>query len=164
MWECPATGEHRSRLVSPLLKQAYQHARALGTADLAVWVRGLMPDPHALVPPTSVADTFQWVIQPVDGCIFGTVYTDGSTVDGPPYLDGLCKRLSWAFVAVDQGGSITASARGAPAQWIDTVYGAELWALWQAARHAALVPFRRAASWTTLSWAGTGSSHFLILC
>ena len=83
-----------------------------------------MPDPHAVVPPTSVADTFQWVIQPVDGCIFGTVYTDSSMIDGPPYLDGLSRRLGWAFVAVDQGGSITASARGAPALRIDIVYGA----------------------------------------
>ena len=96
-----------------------------------------MPAQQAVAPAARLNDTFQWVIQPADGCVSGTIYTDGSMVDGPPFLDGLCKRLGWAFVAVDQAGSITASAHGAPAAWIGTVYGAELWALWQDSQLAA---------------------------
>ena len=64
----------------------------------------------------------QWVLQPVDACVTGTIYTDGSMVDGSPYLDGLCRRLGWAFAALDQRGTVTASAH----VWVDTVYGAEL--------------------------------------
>ena len=75
-------------------------------------------------------------MRPVDGSIKGRIYTDGSMVDGPPYLDGLCRRLGWYIVALDGEGNITASACGVPAVWIDTVYGAELWAFWQATRLA----------------------------
>ena len=88
------------------------------------------------MPPTQLFETFQWVVRPADGSVNGTVYTDGSMIDGPPYLDGLCKRLGWAFVALDRHGRVTASAHGAPAVWVDTVYGAELWALWMAVQHA----------------------------
>ena len=137
VWDCATIDQHRQRLVSPLLMQAYQRARSAGTADVAVWVRGLMPTEQAVPLAPEHADTFTWVIRPTDGWISGKVYTDGSMIDGPPYLDGLCRRLGWALVALDQAGNITASAYGAPATWIDTVYGAELWALWQAARLAA---------------------------
>ena len=123
--------------MSPLLSRAYMHACTTDTADMAVWVRGLMPADQAVLVAPEHADTFTWVLRPTDGLVGGKVYTDGSMIDGPPYLDGRCRRLGWAFVVLDQQGNIIAAAHGAPARWIDTVYGAELWALWQAARLAA---------------------------
>ena len=113
VWECATTVQHRQRLVSPLLMQAYQRVRASGTADTAVWVSGLVPAQQGVPLAAGHADTFRRVVQPADGWVSGTIYTDGSMVDGPPYLDGLCRRLGWAFVAMDQAGSITASAYGA---------------------------------------------------
>ena len=38
VWDCATTEQHRRRLVSPLLMQAYQRASTAGTADVAVWV------------------------------------------------------------------------------------------------------------------------------
>ena len=115
LWECETSKACRLRLASPLLLQSFQSAFAPGQAEMAVWTRGLMPAPHALVPPTQLFKTFQWVVRPADGNVTGTVYTDGSLIDGPPYLDGLCKRLGWAFMALDRHDRVTASARGAPA-------------------------------------------------
>ena len=136
IWECAVTEQQRQRLVSPLLRLAYQRACDDGTDDLAVWTRGLMPTQQAVRIAEEHCESFRWIVQPADGWISGRIYTDGSMVDGPPCLDGLCRRLGWAIVALDDDGNITASACGAPAMWIDTVYGAELWALWQAARLA----------------------------
>ena len=134
IWECPVTNRQRQQLVSPMLKLAYQRACATGTADLAVWTRGLRPAQQAVRLDDEHCESFRWIVRPVDGWIKGKVFTDGSMIDGPPHLDGLCRRLGWSFVALDNVGNITASACGIPAVWIDTVYGAELWAFWQAAR------------------------------
>ena len=59
VWECATTVQHRQRLVSLLLMQAYQRARASGTADTAVWVRGFMPPQQAVAPAARFTDTFQ---------------------------------------------------------------------------------------------------------
>ena len=97
VWECESTKSFRQRLVSPVLLQAFQHARALGQAEMAVWTRGLMPAPHALVPRAREHETFSWVLRPEEDSATGTIYTDGSMVDGPPYLDGLRRRLGWVL-------------------------------------------------------------------
>lgn len=60
----------------------------------------------------------------------GTIYTDGSLIDGPPNYGGLCSRLGWAFVVMDAVGATIASAYGVPPR------GAELWALQMASMHA----------------------------
>ena len=65
--------------------QAYQRARATGTTDIAVCVRGFMPAQQAVPLAAEHTDTFRWVIRPADGWLSGTIYTDGSMVDGPPY-------------------------------------------------------------------------------
>lgn len=73
--------------------------------------------------------TFSWVVQPADGILEGVVYTDGSLLDNHRSLAGFCKRLGWAFVAMDNQGAILASAHGRVPDWVDTIYGAELWAM-----------------------------------
>ena len=50
------------------------------------------------VPKPSKAATFLWVVWPVDGYVYGTVYTDGSQLNGPTPL---LRRCGWALVARD---------------------------------------------------------------
>ena len=143
VWECAVTERHRQRLVLPLLMRAYQRARTTGTAEVAVWSRGLTRAQQPVRLADEHSDSLRWAVRPVDGWLSGKVYTDGSMIDGPPYFDGLCRRLGWSIVALDQDCNVTASAYCIPAAWIDTVYGAELWAFWQAARLALPgIPFR----------------------
>ena len=78
-------------------------------------------------------ETFHWVVEPEGGMIQGTIYTDGSALDGP---SSVLMRCGWAFVAVDSEGNITASAYGVPPPWVDDIGGAEAWALLQAAMRA----------------------------
>eukprot|EP00973_Karenia_brevis_P058670 8171336-Karenia_brevis.AAC.1 len=59
----------------------------------------------------------------------GTIYTDGSLLDARPHFEGHFARLGWAFVAVTPTGIITAAAHGGTPWWIDSIHGAELWAL-----------------------------------
>ena len=67
-------------------------------------------------------ESFKWTVKPEGGVIEGTVYTDGSALDGPnPNL----VRCGWAFVVLDDEGNVTASASGVPPPWIDDIGGAE---------------------------------------
>ena len=63
------------------------------------------------VPPKPTDDTFEWVIRPPNGLVTGTIYTDGSRLDGKVTLLAV---NGWAFVAVDDSGTVTAIARGIP--------------------------------------------------
>ena len=90
VWECAVTIQYRRRLVSPFLLQAYQRACAAGTAEVAVWCRSLMPAQQAVPLATQRSDSFHWAVRPSDGWLSGKIYTDGSMIDGPPCLDGLC--------------------------------------------------------------------------
>ena len=80
VWECETSKPCRLKL-APTPLQAFQRTYASGQAEMAVWTRGLMPAPKALVPPTQVFETFQRVVRPADGSVTGTVYTDGSMID-----------------------------------------------------------------------------------
>jgi len=61
----------------------------------------------------------------------GSIYCHGSMVDGPT-ID--LSRVGFGFAAFDLHGERTASAYGTPPWWIDSVPGAETWALDQALR------------------------------
>ena len=78
--------------------------------------------------------TFTWKRRPPHGVIDpeDTVYTDGSMLDGPTKQLG---RVGFGFAAVDAQGQITAEAYGTPPDWIDSVPGAETWALLEALRN-----------------------------
>ena len=75
------------------------------------------------------------ILQPADGLIEPewVIYTDGSQLDGPTQL---LRRTGWAFVALDHTGTIQASAHGVPPPWIDSIFGAEAWAVFQAVLHS----------------------------
>ena len=78
-------------------------------------------------------ESFEWILEPEDGVVTGTIYPDGSLIDA---ADARTARLGWAFVAVDDTGTIVAAARGVPPGWITTIPGAEVWAFHMAVRHA----------------------------
>ena len=58
----------------------------------------------------------------------GDVYTDGSLMDNDAALQGHCRALGWSFVVVDGDGVMIDVAHGRPPDWIDNIFGAELWA------------------------------------
>ena len=65
--------------------------------------------------------------------ITGTIYSDGSYRDGKfPELG----REGWSFAAVDDNGTVVASAYGVPPPWLTGIEGAEAWALFQALLHS----------------------------
>ena len=73
-------------------------------------------------------------IRPPDGIIDSNavMYTDGSMVDGPSSAIG---RVGFGIVALNEEGEVTAKAFGTPPGWINTVPGAEAWALYEALRN-----------------------------
>ena len=62
--------------------------------------RGIFPFDKTLVPKPHAHGTFHWIKQPGSGWLNGTVYPDGSWLDGP----GALARGGWAFVVVDAIG------------------------------------------------------------
>jgi hypothetical protein len=48
----------------------------------------------------------------------------------------MLRRCGWSFVAVDRVGNVTAAAYGLTPDWVDTIGGAEAWALFQAMSRA----------------------------
>ena len=136
MWECACTQENRGRLVPAAVLQRYHTARDGESFDVATWTRALLPLPLATVHAPIAEETFALIWAPPDGCLSGRVYTDGSLIAGPPRLSGTCRRLGWAFVALNDSAEVCASASGVPSSWVTTIYGAELWALHMATLHA----------------------------
>ena len=60
--------------------------------------RGLYPVQTVAVPSKPTEATFEWVQRPPDGLVTGTIYTDGSRLDGKfPTL----AVNGWAFVAIN---------------------------------------------------------------
>ena len=79
--------------------------------------------------------TLVWDVRPEDGVLPSdcVVYTDGSMIDGPTKS---ISRVGFGFVAYDGDGNVVAKAYGTPPAWIDTVPGAETWAVAEAMRHS----------------------------
>jgi hypothetical protein len=107
----------------------YRAARA-GQRGNVIFERALFPSVAGKIPPPAVEATFQWILCPSDGFLSGTIYSDGSRLDGP---SPLLARNGWAFVAVDSDGTILAAASGLTPDWVEDIPGAEAWAVLQAA-------------------------------
>ena len=58
-------------------------------------------------------------------------YLDGSLRDGP---NELLTRAGFGFIVYDQHGTVKAAACGVPPPWVNSIHGAELWALYAALR------------------------------
>ena len=91
--------------------------------------RGLLPL-QVVVPPPSSEATFSWVLMPAGDTFRGTIYSDGSRLDGP---DSRIARNGWAFVVTDELGEVIAKAQGLPPDWITGIPGTVAWAILQAA-------------------------------
>ena len=110
IWKCGCDhlSEQRNKWARPADLRTTKECELQGHPG---WERALMPMPTRPVRKKAQHETFHWVVKPEDGIIQGTIYTDGSALDGPS--PGLM-RCGWAFVAVDSEGNITASAYGLP--------------------------------------------------
>ena len=86
-----------------------------------------------LVPPPAETEPFRWEVEPSGGLIQGTVYIDGCQLDGP---SDLLRRCGCSFVAIDDDGDVAAVAYVVPPPWIDTIGGAEAWAVHKASSWA----------------------------
>ncbi len=72
-------------------------------------------------------DTFWWHTKPNSMPMGCRVFADGSLQDAP--LGRHFAVPGWAFVVIDQGGNVMAAAHGVPPAWVNTIQGAELWAV-----------------------------------
>ena len=125
-WVCEHTKAQRSKGIS---EQIVTAAVGMNGGD-PLGDRGLYPAQIVAIPPKPAEATFEWVIRPPDGLVTGTIYTDGSRLDGKfPTL----AVNGWAFVAINDSNQITAIARGIPPPWIGDIPGTEAWAVLQAA-------------------------------
>ena len=92
-----------------------------------------MPSILHTVPKPQVEASFKWILRPPGGTLIGTVYTDGSRLDGP---SANLARNGWAFVVADELGEVIAIASGVPPDWVEDIPATEAWALVQAAVYA----------------------------
>jgi hypothetical protein len=127
IWQCEAT-KHARNCHAPQDALALVNARH--TANPLRFERALFPRAAVQVPPPNVDPTFSWVLRPQGGTFLGTVYSDGSRLDGP---DPKLARNGWAFVVVNSEGAVIAKAQGVPPDWITDIPGTEAWAILQAA-------------------------------
>ena len=127
---CPVT-QHQVRKLAPswIRDMLDNFNGSLSPIEHCALVRGMIAPPVVPTRPDSDFGTFVWhvwQIIPV-GCV---VYTDGSSIDAKLGL-GL-EALGWAFAAFDAEGTLIAAAFGVPPKDVNTIQGAELWALKQA--------------------------------
>ena len=130
---CPSLKEFRLRHMPRSVTTCLQRSlRADGSIDpaLTIWfTRALRRSPLWRVPSRDALESFEWIKRPPDGLLQGDVYTDGSLMDNEAALEGSCVALGWSFVILGLAGDVVAAARGCPPGYVDTIYGAELWAV-----------------------------------
>ena len=127
---CPVT-QHQVRNLAPswIRDMLDNFSGSLSPVEHCALVRGMIAPPVVPTRPDSDFGTIvwhAWEIIPA-GC---AVYTDGSLIDAKLGL-GL-EALGWAFAAFDADGTLIAAAFGVPPKDVNTIQGAELWALKQA--------------------------------
>ena len=110
-------------------------------------------------------DTFTWHTQHTVFPIGSSVFTDGSLLDNA-FPDGW-QAVGWAFAVLDDNGTLIAVAYGVPPKWVDTIQGAELWAVSMAVDHV-ITPSRvwsdcdsiRLGLSRPASWAGSSKRRY----
>ena len=130
---CPALKEFRAQHMPSSVKTKLQSCTSPdGTIDpkQVVWfTRALRRSPLCFVPAREEHESFTWIKRPADGLLEGDVYTDGPLMDSESVLEGSCRALGWSFIILGLDGRVIAAARGCPPAHIDTIFGAELWAV-----------------------------------
>ena len=127
---CPALARFRELnqpqwLFDHLVRDGHQLTNGVRLA----LTRGLVPHLCAPVRDDHLFDSFWWHKRPFhnhipSGCL---IFTDGSLIDGK--LEKPYQSLGWAFVVITSDGVLVAAAYGVPPKWVDTIQGAELWAV-----------------------------------
>ena len=125
---CPALRTFRSQHM-PVWVKGYMEQSGGELPDLVrcCLTRGLYSAPEVPERPQDKFDTFNWHTKPETMPIGCRVFTDGSLLDGK--LGKEFVSLGWAFVVIDDVGSLVAAAYGVPPVWVDSIQGAELWAV-----------------------------------
>ena len=125
---CPALVDFNRQFMPECVKEVLAASGGEpGQLTRGCLTRGLFPNPVPAPRPMATFDTFHWHTEPRDVSAHVRVCTDGSLLHGQWGREYAA--LGWAFVAFDQGGEIIAAAYGIPPQWVDTIQGAELWAV-----------------------------------
>ena len=138
---CPSLQAFRDQHMPPSVRTSLQESKMDdGRFDpqKVLWLtRALAPHPfgQAVTGSRDGLETFVWLTRPPDDLLAGDIYTDGSLMDNKPEFQGHCKALGWAFVILGPGSKVTAAAHGRPPAWVDTIYGAELWAVQMVMQH-----------------------------
>ena len=137
---CPAMASFREQHMPEAEKLALRsklNRGNLSSSDMLWFTRGLRRSPFLAEKKLRSAEhTFEWIVRPEDGLLVGSVYTDGSLLDNQTWLEGNCSALGWAFVILTEQGVVIASAKGVPPGWVDSIYGAEAWAVLMVVQHA----------------------------
>ena len=132
---------------------------------LLACTRGLFPAPLMPSRDSDVFEVFRWSKEAYSIPSGSTVFTDGSLLDNK--LCRSAQALGWAFVVLDPEGHLVCSAYGTPPEWIDTIQGAELWAVQMALAHVTF-PERvytdcdsvRTGSAREFSWASSAKRRY----
>ena len=125
-WCCKTSHPARIKWASPKMTQ--DALNGTGHCD-PIFEKGLLTWDGINFTKPKKQGTFYWRLRPKGGLLSGTIYTDGSRLDGPTDLIARC---GWAFVVVDAVGVVIASARGVTPEWVTDIGGAEAWAILQA--------------------------------
>ena len=139
LYTCPVTEPFR-RLNAPdwLLREVASKLDSSGMIDspeLAFYTRALSRHPRPRIAQFAADDEgfMEWIVRPEGGVFSGEVFVDGSRLYAEHRLFDLCTSIGYAIAAFDEHRNLTALARGRPPSWIRGIYGAELFALMQAA-------------------------------
>ena len=106
-YECDAHRSLREHAASVELRAAARRVAAVGEAHAERFARGVVPDPHSLVPWVNepLEDMVQWANGkvPEGGGMSGLIFIDGSGLhpSQPPM-----RRAGWAVVQVDRFGNM----------------------------------------------------------
>ena len=123
---CPRV-RNNCAITRPNLEKIFQ-IDPIGPGDVRI-ERGLFSWDSNLCRNLTPKEPFTGSCNPPPRSLKGTVYPDGSWLDGP----GPLARGGWAFVVTDILGEVLAIARGLPPNWVTDIPGCEAWAVLQAA-------------------------------
>lgn len=123
-WHCQRTEPLCMRALE-VMRTRVDAAVGIAGGDFAL-DRGLLQAIDERAPKPSKEALFHWVLEPPGGIVSGTAHIDGSQLDGP---SALLRRFGQSFVAVDDDGEVTTAANGVPPDLVDTIGGAEAWAV-----------------------------------
>ena len=135
--QCPALREYVDSIIPQWMKPHLTGEAHEWSASIKLGLtRGLCPALNLLDRSDSEYDTFTWYARPSGELPLGArLFTDGSLIDGKVRYG--CQSLGWAVLVTNATGDLIASATGVPPRWVDTIQGAELWAVRMALLHVA---------------------------